>query len=181
MVRLCRMKVWRPSHRNFMQSSKTTTIRANSSRVAWTCGQRVRGGGITGPPTHTPPPHPAHRRPRPTASSSEGGDGEWDCSSGGWAVPTRSHGAAPVPKWDDQGVPSPDCKSGQLHRETGGSVLTPRGAPRKAGGSLPLPRPPRTSSPGLCVTSGGCVSAPPECPLSGRREPPGGGGCRPLT
>lgn len=179
MVRLCRMKVWRPSHRNFMQSSKTTTIRANSSRVAWTCGQRVRGGGITGPHTHTPPPHPAHRRPRPTASSSEGGDGEWDCSSG--VLPTRSHGAAPVPKWDDQGVPSPDCKSGQLRRETGGSVLTPRGAPRKAGGSLPLPRPPRTSSPGLCVTSGGCVSAPPECRLSGRREPPGGGGCRPLT
>lgn len=54
MVRLCRMKVWRPSHRNFMQSSKTTTIRANSSRVAWTCGQRVRGGGITGPHTHAP-------------------------------------------------------------------------------------------------------------------------------
>lgn len=36
MVRLCRMKVWRPSQRNFMQSSNTTTIRANSSRVAWT-------------------------------------------------------------------------------------------------------------------------------------------------
>lgn len=37
MVRLCRTNVWKPSHRNFMQSSNTTTIRANSSRVAWTC------------------------------------------------------------------------------------------------------------------------------------------------
>lgn len=49
MVRLCRMKVWRPSQRNFMQSSKTTTIRASSSKVAWTCQQRGWTCGITSP------------------------------------------------------------------------------------------------------------------------------------
>lgn len=36
-VLLCLIKVWKPSHLIFMESSKTTTINANSSRVAWTC------------------------------------------------------------------------------------------------------------------------------------------------
>lgn len=58
MVRLCRTKVWRPSHRNFMQSSKTTTIRANSSRVACTCNHRVRRHGIAGPLSSRWPSHP---------------------------------------------------------------------------------------------------------------------------
>ena len=36
-VLLCLIKVWKPSHLIFIESSKTTTINANSSRVAWTC------------------------------------------------------------------------------------------------------------------------------------------------
>jgi len=38
MVLLCRMKVWKPNQRSFMQSSNATMTRASSSRVAWTCG-----------------------------------------------------------------------------------------------------------------------------------------------
>lgn len=166
MVRLCRMKVWRPSHRSFMQSSKTTTMRANSSRVAWTCGRTegVRHCDITAP--H--PPRPAHGRPHPTASPSEGGDGEWDCSSG--VLPTWSHGAAASPKGDNQVVPSLDFKRGQRHRGTEGSAFTPRGGPghgRWVGHCCsqgPLGPPPRAS-----VLNPVVVSALPECPLSGWR------------
>lgn len=38
MVLLCRIKVWKPNHRSFMQSSNATMTKASSSRVAWTYG-----------------------------------------------------------------------------------------------------------------------------------------------
>lgn len=36
MVLLCRMKVWKPNQRSFMQSSNATMTKASSSKVAWT-------------------------------------------------------------------------------------------------------------------------------------------------
>lgn len=133
MVRLCRTKVWRPSHRNFMQSSKTTTIRANSSRVAWTCNHRVRRYGIAGPvlPLAIAPTASPLRLER----------------VGGTAVRCAAHLAPRCGRRSQvrpsDGTPWHFRASEQNHSRTeGGKCLRSTGTPRgPASESLPLPRP----------------------------------------